>query len=87
MRQKGRTRFACFYGMVLCGTFFTAVVAGAITVVAANVLDSDVSYLRVVSYLAPVSYVCWFVIGLWLWARIESEYQDQMRRDAATTNT
>jgi ABC-type bacteriocin/lantibiotic exporter with double-glycine peptidase domain len=80
-RQGGRIRFALVYGSVIFGVIFTLVVSAMLTVIVPVVISSDVKFTKIVLCVAPLAVIVGFVTGLWLWERIEYEYQDQKKRN------
>ena len=82
-RKGGRIRFALIYGVVIFGVGFIVLVSAMLTAVFRVVINPDLSFTQIALCVAPFAVIIGFITGLWLWNRIEKEYQDQKKRNAA----
>jgi len=80
-RQGGRIRFALVYGVVIFGVGFTMLVSAMFTVIAHIAINPDLSFTKIALCVAPLAVIVGFFTGIWLWNRIEQEYQDQKKRN------
>ena len=67
-----------------CGDFgvgFTMLASATLTVIAHIAINPDLPFTKIALCVSPLAVLVGFCTGIWLWKRIEQEYQDQKRRN------